>query len=395
MTQTWRPGSCAVVGVGSTDYSKNSGRSPLTMAAQAAHAALADAGLTAADVDGIVRCDMDTVYPAALAEVLGVPDLGYWGDVGPGGSGPAAMVGQAVAAIEAGMASTVVVFRSLNGRSGLRYGKGAARDERAGGEASYEDLYLPYGMQTPGQFFALLAQDHANHYGKTQEGLAEIALACREHANLNPAAQFFDRPMTPESYYASRMLSTPLRLFDYCLETDGACAVVVTTAERARDLRHKPAYVAAAAQAAGAEPQPGLMFPMLTRRDMLETSAVQCGERLFSRAGLTPADVDVAQIYDCFTITVLLQLEDYGFCGRGEGGEFAAAGELRLAGSLPTNTSGGHLSEGYLHGMNHIAEGVRQIRGTSTAQVPDAEVCLVTSAPPPGASALLLTTEAS
>ena len=392
---TWRPGTCAVVGIGTTDFSKDSGRSPLTLAAQAAHAALADAGLSAADVDGIVRNDMDTVYPAALAEALGVPDLGYWGDAGPGGSGPAAMVGQAVAAIEAGLATTVVVFRSLNGRSGLRYGKGHQAGARAGGEASYEDLYLPYGMQTPGQFFALLAQDHLNRYGKTQEGLAEIALACREHANANPAAQFRDRPMTLESYYASRMLSTPLRLFDYCLETDGACAVVVTSAERARDLPHPPAYVASVAQAAGPEPQPGLMFPMLTRQDMLATPAADCGRRLFERAGLQAADVDVAQLYDCFTITVLLQLEDYGFCGRGEGGEYAAAGQLRLSGDLPTNTSGGHLSEGYLHGMNHVAEGVRQIRGTSTAQVPGAEVCLVTSAPPPGASALLLSVEGS
>ena len=392
---TWRPGSCAVVGTGTTDFSKDSGRSPLTLAAQAAWAALEDAGLTAADVDGIVRCDMDSIYPAALADVLGVPDLGYWGDVGPGGSGPAAMVGQAVAAIEAGLASTVVVFRALNGRSGQRYGKGAADDQRAGGEASYDDLYLPYGMQTPGQFFALLAQDHANKYGKTQEGLAEIALACREHANANPAAQFYDRDMTLESYYASRMLSSPLRLFDYCLETDGAAAVVVTSAERAKDLRHKPAYVASVAQAAGPEPQPGLMFPMLTRADMLATPAVDCARRLYDRAGLGPADVDVAQIYDCFTITVLLQLEDYGFCARGEGGEFAAAGNLRLSGSLPTNTSGGHLSEGYIHGMNHVVEGVRQIRGTSTTQVAGAEVALVTSAPPPGASALLLTSEAS
>jgi acetyl-CoA acetyltransferase len=392
---TWTPGACAVVGIGTTDFSKNSGRSPLTLAAQAAHAALADAGLTAADVDGIVRNDMDTIYPAALADALGVPDLGYWGDAGPGGSGPAAMVGQAVAAINAGLATTVVVFRSLNGRSGLRYGKGAAAGDRAGGEASYEDLFLPYGMQTPGQFFALLAQDHANRYGKTQEGLAEIALACREHANANPAAQFHDRPMTLESYYDSRMLSTPLRLFDYCLETDGACAVVVTSSERAKDLRHKPAYVASVAQAAGPEPQPGLMFPMLTRADMLTTSGVDCARRLFDRAGLTASDVDVAQVYDCFTITALLQLEDYGFCGRGEGGEFAAAGHLRIGGDLPMNTSGGHLSEGYLHGMNHVAEGVRQIRGTSTTQVPGAEVSLVTSAPPPGASALLLTSEAS
>ena len=392
---TWRPGSCAVVGIGTTDFSKDSGRSPLTLAAQAAHAALADAGLTAADVDGIVRCDMDTIYPAALAEALGVPDLGYWGDAGPGGSGPAAMVGQAVAAIEAGLATTVVVFRALNGRSGLRYGKGAATDQRAGGEASYEDLYLPYGMQTPGQFFALLAQDHMNRYGKTQEGLAEIALACREHANANPAAQFHHRTMTTEDYYASRMLSTPLRLFDFCLESDGACAVVVTSAERAKDLRQKPAYVASVAQAAGPEPQPGLMFPMLTRAEMLTTPAFDCARRLYDRAGLTAADIDVAQLYDCFTITVLLQLEDYGFCGRGEGGEFAAAGNLRLTGDLPLNTSGGHMSEAYIHGMNHVAEGVRQIRGTSTAQVPGAEVALVTSAPPPGASALLLTTEAS
>lgn len=386
----WRPDTTAIVGIGATDFSKASGRSTLTLATQATLAALADAGLDPRDVDGIVRCDMDTVRPVALADSLGVRNLTYWGDTGPGGSGPAAMVAQAVAAIEAGLATTVVVFRSINGRSGERYGKGYADDARAGGGSTFEEFFLPYGMQTPGQFFAAVAQRHMIEYGTPQEALGRIAMACRAHANNNPAAQMHGRTMTMEDYLGSRMLSTPLRLFDFCLETDGACAVVVTSAERARDLAQPPVLIRSAAQASGSDAQPGLMFPALLRPTTTSWSSKPLAEMLFRRGDLTAADVDVAQIYDCFTITTLVQLEDYGFCETGGAGDFIQEGTLEVGGALPINTSGGHMSEGYIHGMNHVVEGVRQIRGTSTNQVPGARVSLVTSAPPPGGSALLL-----
>jgi acetyl-CoA acetyltransferase len=199
-----------------------------------------------------------------------------------------------------------------------------------------------------------------------------------------------DRPLTMEQYLAARMISSPLRLFDYCLETDGACAVIVTSRERAADGPHPPALIRAVAQSAGPEPQVGFLYPTIMRQSLTTQTSRSLAEILYRRAGLGPSDVDVAQFYDCFTITVLLQLEDYGFCEKGEGGHFAASGAIDKGGTLPINTSGGHLSEGYLHGMNHIVEGVRQIRGTSTSQVPGAEVCLVTSGLPVTTSGLML-----
>ena len=390
MRDAWQPDAAAIVGIGATEFSRASGRSTLTLAAQAALAAVEDAGLDPSEVDGIVRCDMDTVPAVALGDAIGVDTLTYWGEVGPGGSAPAAMVTQAVAAVNAGLANTVVVFRSINGRSGERYGAGYAHQPLAGGASSFEDYFLPFGMQTPGQYFAMVAQRHMADYGSTSETLARIALACRRHANANPAAQMHDRTMTLEDYEASRVLSSPLRLFDFCLETDGACAVVVTTAERARDLRQIPVLIRSAAQAGGHAAQPGQMFPALMRESITSWSSKQVAEVLFRRGDITPADVDVAQIYDCFTITALVQIEDYGFCGEGEAKDFIQEGTLEVGGALPLNTSGGHLSEGYIHGMNHVVEGVRQIRGTSTSQVEDAEISLVTSAPTTGGSALLL-----
>ncbi|NGP08691.1 lipid-transfer protein [Rhodococcus sp. 14C212] len=390
MTDLWQRDVCAIVGVGESDYSKNSGTSVTALAAAASRAALADAGLDPADVDGVIRNDMDLVSCAALADAIGARNLTYYGEAGPGGSGPAAMVAQAVGAIMSGQASTVVVFRSLNGRSGNRFGLSSEPATTTGGGESMTEFFGPYGLLSPGQFFALLAQEYMYKTGTTSEQLGHIALAARRHANNNPRAQMYARKMTLDDYLDSRMLSSPLRLFDYCLETDGAAAVVVTSTARARDLRQTPAVIRAAAMASGPRPQPGQMYPVLMRDNPLDMPSRYCADTLYRRAGLGPKEVDSAQLYDCFTITALLQVEDYGFCRRGEAGEFTAAGELEIGGSIPFNTSGGHMSEGYIHGMNHIVEGVRQIRGTSSNQVPGASVSLVTSAPPPSTSALIL-----
>jgi acetyl-CoA acetyltransferase len=238
-----------------------------------------------------------------------------------------------------------------------------------------------------------MARRHMIEYGSTPEQLGAIALACRDRALANPCAQMHGRPLTMDDYLSARMISSPLRLYDYCLETDGAAALVVTSSDRARDGRHGAVLVHAVAQASVPGTQPGVMFPALMRESITSLSSRAVAETLWARSGLGPEDVDVAQLYDCFTITLLLQLEDYGFAKRGEGGGFAAEGGIGLEGPLPCNTSGGHLSEGYIHGMNHIVEGVRQVRGTSTAQVPGAEVSLVTSAPPPASSALILTAD--
>ena len=382
---------CAIAGIGATDFSKSSGRSDLTLAAEASLAAIRDAGLTPDDVDGIVRCDLDHVTHHALASTLGIKELTYWGEVGPGGVAPAAMIGQAVGALLGGLATAVLVFRSLNGRSGRRYGSGFAGEESqtVGGDCSFDEYYLPFGLLTPGQLFAMIAQRHMQEFGTRVEDLAAIALACRNRANANPAAQMHDRVLTMEDYLEARMISTPLCLYDFCLETDGACAAIITTTERARDMARPPVLIRAVAQCADDQNQGGMCFPTLLRDEITTFSSARTAQLLYRRAGLGPSDVDVAQFYDCFTITALVQIEDYGFCPKGEGGPFASSGAIELGGELPMNTAGGHLSEGYIHGMNHIIEGVRQMRGESFSQVPGAETCLVTSSPPT-ASALLL-----
>jgi acetyl-CoA acetyltransferase len=381
---------CAVAGIGRTDFSRNSGRSELTLACEAAHAAIADAGLTVNDIDGVVRCDMDRVSPSAMVGALGLVNLAFIGELGCGGAAPCGMMGLAVGAIVSGQANAVLVYRALNGRSESRFGAAIAPRTLAGGQGSYDEFFTPYGLLTPAQNFALLAQRHMIEYGTLPEHLAAIAICCRANANRTPHAQMFGKPLTLQDYLASSMISTPLRLFDCCLETDGACAVVVTSAERARDLPNPPVLIRAVAQGAPTGASGGMMFPSITYRDPLRLAPGNVAKVLWARAGLAPKDIDVAQIYDCFTISVLLQLEDYGFCAKGEGGPFAASGAIQVGGSIPINTDGGNLSAGYNHGLNHIVEGVRQIRGTADVQIADAETCLVTSGPINTSSAMVL-----
>ena len=383
---------CAIVGIGHTDYSRNSGRTDLTIAVQASQAAIADAGYTAKDIDGIISCDMNLVRANDMIDTMRLENVHYWGDNGVGGVAPSAMVGQAVAAIQSGMASKVLVYRALNGRSGRRYGVAPAHASaaRVGGGGTYDEFFAPYGMNTPGQIFGMIARRHMIEYGTNEKELGAIPIACRNRAMANPGAQMYGRPLSMDDYLAARWIAQPLRLFDFCLETDGAAALVVTSADRAKDCPKPAALIRAVAQASPKRPQPGIQFPMLWRDSITDGSAQAAAKVLYSRAGLGPEDIDVAQLYDCFSITVLLQLEDFGFCAKGEGGPFAASGAIELGGRLPINTGGGHLSEGYIHGMGHIVEGVKQIRGDSTSQVPGAETCLVTSTALPPGSALIL-----
>ncbi len=382
---------CAVAGIGQTEFSRDSGRSVLSLATEASLKAIADAGLTPADIDGVVRCDYDTVTSYSLAAALGASNLRYWADTGPGGVAPCMMMGLAMGALLSGQARAVLAFRSLNGRSETRLGgKGASGEPQVvGGFGSYDELYLPFGLQTAGQTFALMARRHMIEFGTTPEQLGAVALACREHANRTPHAMMRDRPLTLEAYLASPMVSTPLRLFDFCLESDGACAVVITTAERAKDLPQPPVLIRAVAGGAPRDLRPGMMFPVVTREDPTELGGRAAGAELWRRAGVGPEEVDIAQLYDCLTISVILQLEAFGFCGRGEGGPFAASGALRNGGRLPINTGGGHLSEGYVHGMNHIVQAVRQLRGTADMQIEGAELCLCTGGPLPVGSSVL------
>jgi len=382
---------CAVVGIGQTAFSRDSGRSVLSLATEASLKAIADAGLTVDDIDGVVRCEQDTVRPYSLAAALGAKNLHYWADTGPGGVAPCMMMGLAMGAILSGQAKAVLAFRSLNGRSETRLGSGEQRmgAQVVGGFGGYDEFFVPYGLQTAGQTFALMARRHMLDYGTTPEQLAAVAIACREHANQTPHAQMADRALTLEDYLASRMISSPLRLFDYCLESDGACAVVITSAERAKDLRKPPVLIRAVAGGAPRDHRAGMMFPVVTRDDITELGGRQAGAELWRRAGVGPHEMDIAQIYDCFTISVILQLEAYGFCGKGEGGPFAASGALKKDGRLPINTGGGHLSEGYVHGMNHIVQAVRQLRGEADMQIEDAELCLCTGGPLPVGSSVV------
>jgi acetyl-CoA acetyltransferase len=368
----------AIVGVGATEFSKDSGRSELRLAAEAVRAALADAGLTPADVDGLVTFSMDNNTEVAVAREVGIPSLRFFSRIQYGGGAACATVQQAAMAVATGVADVIVCYRAFNERSGQRFGQVssalAAAPTSSGIDAGWS---YPMGLGTPAGQVAMIARRYMHEYGATSEDFGRVAVADRKHAATNPAAFFYGRPITLEEHQASRWIVDPLHLLDCCQESDGAVALVVTSAERARDLPHEPALVRAAAQGSGAD-----QFVMTSYyRDGLtglpEMGLV--GDQLWRQAGLAPADIDVAVLYDHFTPFVLIQLEELGFCPRGEARHFIADGALEIGGRLPTNPHGGQLGEAYIHGMNGIAEGVRQLRGSAVNQVEDVEHVLVTA----------------
>ena len=293
---------------------------------------------------------------------------------GGGGGGSIAALSHACSAVESGQASVVVVYRGLcQGQSG-RFGK--IGQGRIHGHGNFVD---PFGLFAPSQMLALLARRFMYLYPITHDHLAEVVLNARANANRNPRAVMYGRPLSREAYFAGRWIAEPLRVFDCCLETDGACAVVVTTRERAQDLRAQRVDVLAVGHGSG----PGWGSGPLGSHNMPEddyasTNSRRLATRLFAEAGLGPNDIDVVQFYDHFSPLVLMALEDYGFCGPGESGDFVAAGAIRPDGKLPINTAGGLLSEAYVHGLNLLTEGVRQLRGESTTQIAGASTCLVT-----------------
>ncbi len=366
----------AIAGIGQTEFSKASGRSELRLACEAAKAALDDAGLSPRDVDGLVTFTMDSNEEAEVARNLGIPRLNLFSRIPYGGGGACAVVMQAAMAVATGAADVVVCYRAFNERSGMRFG-GAAMT----GPATlppFLDMYGPYGLLTPASWVALHARRYMHEYGVTNEDFGRISVVDRTHAATNPAAWFYQRPITLEDHQQSRWIVEPvLRLLDCCQESDGGVALVVTTAERARDLRQPPALITAAAQGAADD---GELMTSYYRPEI--TGLPEMGvvaKKLWAESGLTPADIQTAFLYDHFTPFVLVQLEELGFCGRGEGKDFATIENLSLGGRLPINTSGGLLGEAYIHGMNGITEAVRQIRGTSCNQVRGVEHVLVTA----------------
>jgi len=398
-----------LVGVGETQYTRWGKIGDVTEHALACSAilrAVADAGLTMDDVDGLTSFAEDRNEAIFLAAELGIPELRFGNMVWmPGGGGGCAAVANAVLAVEAGQAEVVVVYRSLCQGQFFRFGQGGPKIEPPVGEPPPPQVQqaatpmlasvgftMPYGLVMAAAAYALPTRRHMHLYGTTSEQLGMIAVTFREHASRNPRAVMGDRKLTLEDHQNSPMIADPHRLFDCCLESDGACAVVVTTAERARDLAKRPVEVLSTAQGTPRGYAFGPFSNASISDELYATGGTEAlAKRLYGRAGLGPADVDVAQIYDHFSGCVLMQLEDYGFCKRGEGGPFVESGALAWkGGSLPTNTHGGSLSEAYIHGLNHVVEGVRSLRGDSTSPVDGAEVCLVTSAACVPSSSLLL-----
>jgi acetyl-CoA acetyltransferase len=368
----------AIAGLGATEFSKDSGRSELQLAAEASLAALADAGLRPADVDGLVTFAMDSNAEVAVAREIGAGELKFFSQISYGGGAACATVQQAVLAIAAGIAEVVICYRALNERSGRRFGQvstGAVAMPTSGGIDN--GWHYPMGLSTPAATVAMAARRYMHTYGATSEDFGAVAVADRRHAAVNPHAWFYQRPITLAEHQASRWIAEPLRLLDCCQESDGAVALVVTSLERARDLRQPPAVIQAAAQGSGPD-----QFTMTSyyRDDLTglpEMGVV--GRQLWQQSGAEPADVRTAVLYDHFTPYVLMQLEELGFCPRGEARNFIAHGAIEMGGQLPLNPHGGQLGEAYIHGMNGIAEAARQVRGTSVNQVPGDGPVLVTA----------------
>ena len=365
-----------IVGIGETEYCRKpgSGMSQLAIQLRAASAAIAEAGLTASEIDGIMPFP-NLGRAEEFAANLGCENLRYAATIHMGGAAPAASLQAAAAAVNTGMANYVLLPAGWNGYSGARVRQTVSQDVSSiPGGAIARDYYLPFGFTAPPQWYSVLGRRHMHEFGTTSEQLGAIALAMRGHAQLNPKAVMHGKPMTLDDYLASPMLADPYRFFDCCLETDGAAAVVVTSAERARDLATSPVRILAAASG-----QPYPADEITNRRDIFKTGLTIAAPEAFGKAGVTPADVDFAMIYDCFTFEVLQQLEEVGFCKRGEGGPFVEGGRIELGGELPVNTHGGLLSEAHVLGMSHIVEAVRQLRGgLGERQVEGADLGVVT-----------------
>lgn len=355
----------AIAGIGVTEFSKASGVSELNLAAQCVLAACEDAGVDPGEIDGLVSYTLDSSDEVEVARAVGAGDLTHFSKINYGGGAAVGVVNQAVMAVATGQASTVVCYRALNGRSGQRMGQGVS------GNIISSDLihwswYMAYGMLIPGSWVAMIAHKYMDAYGVTREDLGRVAISQREHAQANPRAFGYGKPLTMEQYLESPPIAYPLCLYDFCQETDGGCALLVTSTERAKDLKQKPAVIRGISQSStrGQEQMTSFYRDDLKSLPEMELAA----KRVYAMSGLGPEDIDAASLYDAFTCEIIMQLESFGFCGKGEGKDLVRDGALNRDGRLPNNTHGGLLSEAYIHGLNNIAEGVRLIRGSSTGQ---------------------------
>lgn len=379
----------AIVGVGATPYyrrGESADKSITRLAGEAILAACADAGLSARDIDGFAYYSGagagygDKMESVDFMETLGIPEITFSASLTNGGGGSAGAIGLARAAIVAGDASVVVTVMALQQQ------KQRLGTVIAGKPVSPIGSFLqPSGLAGPGHLMSVLARRHMHEFGTTRDAFAEVAISTRANAINRPKA-IRRSPLTREEYFEAPMIAEPLCRYDFCLETEGAVAVITTSIERARDLQQPPVPVVAVAH--GGSRDWGRAFTWYGMPDEYFTSAGNkpIAERLYKQAGVAPSDIDVALLYDHFTPMVLMQLEDYGFCKKGESGPFVEGGDIRYtpqrqAGTIPVNTHGGQLSEAYIIGMTHIVEGVEQMRGTAINQVADAELALCTGGP--------------
>ena len=362
-----------IAGVGQTEFSKDSGRSTMQLAAEAGSAAIRDAGLAPADIDGLVTFSIDDNDELTLMQALGIPEINFWARTPGAGYGACATVRLAASAIATGSARAVLVYRAMNERSGRRFGQPPGRPR----SLPPLDLHHTFGIDTPAKMYALWFRRYMHEFGVTNEDFGRYVVVARRHASTNPNAWFYERPVTLDEHQESRWIVEPvLRLLDCCQESDGAVALVVTSAARSPDTP-APVVVTATSDAhvRGTSIMHNYYLPDLAGF----ADAERCAARLWAEAGLGPADVDVAEIYENFSPLALMVLEAFGFCPRGEAAGYIAEGHIGLDGDLPVNTHGGLLGEAYIHGMNTVLEGVRQIRGTAANQVPGARNAMVSS----------------
>jgi acetyl-CoA acetyltransferase len=371
----------AIAGVGNTEYSRDAGRSELQLACEAITAALADAGVDAGQVDGLVSYTVDPVEETELVRSVGFREIAWSSRVPYGGGGSMGVLLHAASAIMTGAADVVVAYRAIRARSGAtRFGAPKTAPSPTAGHSGTTAMQwcMPFGVLTPASWIALNATRYMHQYGVTSADFGRAVVQLRAYAATNPAAWGYGRPITLEDHQASRWIAEPcIRLFDCCQETDGSAAVVITSRERAADLGPPPVEIAAAGGAGlfEAEIASDHYLPDLS---VMEGS-VALARRLFDDSGIRRDDVDAAMIYDAFSPILLMQLEALGFCGRGLAKDFVADGHLALAGSLPCNTNGGLIGEGYIHGLNLVLEATRQLRGTAANQVPGAGTVLVSA----------------
>lgn len=366
----------SIVGIGATEFSKNSGRSEFRLASEAIMAALADAGVSASEVDGFCTMTVDNNSEAEIARAIGAGELSFFSRIGFGGGGACAVVQQAVLAVTSGLANVVVCYRAMNERSQYRFG-GPLQGAQLTSEGEVTAYHTLHGLSTAAALVAVMMRRYMKKYGATRYDFATISIAARKHAARNPAAFFYGKPITLDDYLNSRVIADPLHLYDCCQESDGAVALVVTSSARASDLRNKPVLVRAAAQGAGRGSIPLMNFYGDEIIPFDDTRLV--ADQLYRMSGLSPADMDAAIIYDHFGPTILPALEASGFCARGEAKDFIKDGNIEIGGGLPVNTHGGQIGEAYIHGMNGIAEAVRQVRGSAVNQVADLSNVMVTS----------------